>query len=161
MMSLPPGCTIADIGCGKGVMFQHLLGTNPKKLIAIDISAEMIRLAKDKWDDDRLELCNNDLFDASLPPLDAAVLFNAYPHFLDKQKLSERLAGDIRKGGALIIAHSMSRAEINGRHTGERVSTLSVALESAEAEANKFQKHFTAETLVDNDEVFFVKMTRR
>ena len=161
MMELPPKSVIADIGCGRGVMFEHLLKTDPEKIIAVDVSGEMIRLAKEQWHDERIEYVNGDLLDVSLPMLDAAIFFNAYPHFLDKEGLAAKLAKGIKKGGAMIIAHSLSRAEVNGVHSGEKVSKLSVALESAEDEARKFEQFFSTEALVDNDKVFLVKMLRR
>ena len=160
MMSLSPNGVIADIGCGKGVMFEHLLKTCPAKLIAVDVSGEMIRLAKELFGDDRLEYINGDFLDAELPALDAAVFFNSYPHFLDKVDLADKLALTLKKGGVMIIAHSASKTKINGAHSGESVSKLSVPLENAEAEASKFQKHFTTDTLIDNDEIYFVKMKR-
>ena len=161
MMGLPRGGVIADIGCGKGVMIEHLLKTNPMKIIAVDVSSEMIRSAKNLFDDRRVYFFNDDFFDVSFPMLDAAIFFNSYPHFTDKAALIEKLANIIKKDGILIIAHSLSRAEINGTHTGESVSKLSVPLDSAEAEARKYEMYFSPDTLVDNDEIYFVKMTRR
>ena len=40
-----PGSLIADIGCGKGVMLEHLLKTSPEKIYAIDLSPKMIASA--------------------------------------------------------------------------------------------------------------------
>ena len=160
MMALSPNGVIADVGCGRGVMFEHLLRTGPAKLIAIDVSSEMLRLAKERFCDGRIEYVHGDFLDVSLPPLDAVLFFNAYPHFLDKAALAGRLAQVLKKGGALIIAHSRSRAEINGRHRGGGASKLSAPLESAEAEAAKFQKDFATDALVDG-ELYFIKMIRR
>jgi len=161
MMKLMPNSVIADIGCGRGVMFQHLLKTNPAKIIAIDVSGEMIRLAKETFNDDRLEYINGDFFEISLQALDSAIFFNSYPHFLDKERLAIRLAKVVKKDGTVIIAHSLSKAQINGFHTGVSVSKLSVTLDNAEIEAKKFQRHFSLDTYVDNDELYFIKMTRR
>ena len=161
MMGISSNSVIADIGCGKGVMFEHLLKTKPAKIIAIDISGEMIRLAKELFSDDRIEYINGDLLEIPLPTLDAAVFFNSYPHFLDKEGLADKLASTLKKGGKFIIAHSLSKEKINGAHSGESVSKLSAPLESAEVEAKKYKKNFTAEILIDNDEFYFVKMIRR
>ena len=160
MMGISSNSVIADIGCGKGVMFEHLLKTKPAKIIAVDVSGEMIRMAKELHSDDRIEYINGDFLDAPIPALDAAVFFNSYPHFLDKEGLADKLALTLKKSGIMIIAHSSSKAKINGAHSGDSVSKLSVPLESAEAEARKFQNHFTIDTLIDNDEIYFVKMIR-
>jgi len=161
MMGLSPNSVIADIGCGRGVMFEHLLKTDPLKIIAVDISGEMLRYAKEQFSESRIEYVHDDFFDAPLPMLDAAVFFNSYPHFFDKSALTEKLARVLKKNGVSIIAHSLSRAEINGNHRGESVSKLSVPLDDAETEASKFQKYFSADVLIDDDEMYFVKMTRK
>lgn len=159
-MGIFPNSVIADIGCGTGVMFEHLLKTNPAKIIAVDISGEMLRSAKAHCNDRRMEYVHDDFVNADLPFLDAIVFFNSYPHFLDKSAVAQKAAQALKSGGALIIAHSLSRAEINGCHRGEKVSKLSVALESAEVEANKFLPFFVLDSSIDNDQIYFVKMTR-
>ena len=161
MMELSPNSVIADIGCGKGVMFEHLLKTNPAKIIAVDVSGEMLRLAKSIFSDERIEYINADFLTIELPVLDTAVIFNAYPHFCDKDALVKKLTQTVKTNGSVIIAHSRSRASINGTHTGERASSLSVPLENAVIEADKFSTFFTADVLVDNDKMYFVKLIKR
>ena len=161
LAEIPKGSVIADIGCGRGVMFEHLLKTEPKKLIAVDLSGEMIRHAKEKFSDPRIAFFNEDLLEMSLPEVDAAIIYNAYPHFLDKHALGGKLAEVIGQGGILIIAHGRSRALINGTHRGERVSTLSVPLDEVEKEAAKFEAFFRMETVLDNDQFYFLKLRRK
>jgi len=160
MMGLPTGSVIADIGCGRGVMFEHLLKTGPAKVIAIDLSGEMIRLARESFDDERIEYLHGDFLDAALPMLDAAVIFNSYPHFIDKEALAVRLGQAVRKNGIVMIAHSQGRAVINGRHKGG-ASKLSVPLESAADEGGKFEEFFAVDILVDDEDIYFVKMRRK
>ena len=161
MMGLAPGGVIADVGCGKGVMFPHLLNTGPAKLVAVDVSGEMLRLAGELFSDARIEYVNGDFLDAPLPPLDAAVIFNAYPHFTDKAALAAKLAQAVKPNGTAVIAHSMGREALNAHHTGQRVSKLSVPLEQAEVEAGRFAEFFSADALIDNDEMFFIKLSRK
>jgi len=161
LMVMPPNSMIADVGCGKGVILEHLLKTNPQKIFAIDVSGEMIRLAKESFNDDRIEFINSDFYTADLPVLDAVVFFNSYPHFIDKDGLVDKLAKMVKKDGVVIILHSLSRDEINGCHTGEKVSTLSVPLENAEVETVKFNGFFSLESFIDNDEIYFIKLVRR
>ena len=161
MMALPPNSVIADAGCGKGVMIEHLLKTGPKKIIAIDVSGEMIRLAKELFIDERIEYIQGDLYTVTLPILDIVIFFNSYPHFIDKGKLANKLADVIKKGGLLIIAHSLSKKDINGCHSGKNVSALSVPLENAEIEADKFSDYFILDSFVDNEEMYFVRLIRR
>jgi len=161
LMGLSNNSVIADIGCGKGVMFEHLLKTNPEKIIAVDISGEMIRFAEELFNGNRIEYVHGDFLDVRLPMLDAAIFFNSYPHFIDKDSLIDKLAQVLKRGGTMIIAHSLSRLEINGMHKSDGASKLFVPLENAEDEAKKFQKFFTSDFLIDDEEMYFVKMFRR
>jgi len=161
MMDLPPNSVIVDAGCGKGVMFEHLMKKEPSKIIAIDVSGEMIRLAKELFIDERIEYIQGDLYTVTLPILDIVIFFNSYPHFIDKGKLANKLADVIKKGGLLIIAHSLSKKDINGCHSGKNVSALSVPLENAEIEADKFSDYFILDSFVDNEEMYFVRLIRR
>ena len=160
MMRLPPHSVIVDAGCGKGIMFEHLLKTNPDKIIAVDISGEMLRLAKKLFKSSRIEFIHDDFLSATLPILDAVVIFNSYPHFLDKKTLAEKLASSLKKNGILIIAHSRSKVEVNSIHNRNSVSNLSVHLEAAAAEAKKFYNFFTPDVLIDSDAIYFIRMLK-
>lgn len=161
LAGLKSNCAIADIGCGQGVMFSHLLETEPKAIYGIDLSSKMLERARQSFSDKRIFLLHGDLLDLDLPPLDAAVIYNAYPHFLNKSALCDKLHKSIKKDGMLIIAHSTGKSSINGRHSGSRVSEVSVPLESAELEALKFSEHFFADTLIDEEELYFIKLIRK
>jgi len=161
LMDLSPNSLIGDIGCGKGVMFEHLLKTDPAGIIAVDVAGEMIRLAKELFQDSRITYVNDDFMDVGLPMLDAVVFFNSYPHFLDKEGLANKLAQVLVKDGKMIIAHSRGKAEVNGMHKSDRAMRISIPLENAEEEAKKFQAFFTLDTLVDDDQLYFLKMIRR
>ena len=160
LMGISPNSVIADIGCGTGVMFEHLLKTDPAKIIAVDLSSEMLRSAKARFNEPRIEYIHGDFLNAELPKLDAVVFFNSYPHFPDKPAVAKKAAQVLKNGGALIIAHSLSKSEINGRHQGEKVSKLSVSLENPEAEANKFKPFFSLDSSIDNDRMYFVKLIK-
>lgn len=160
MIDLKKGSLIADIGCGKGVMFGHLLKTEPRKIIAVDISSEMLKYAKESFSDERITCINEDVLTASLPVLDAALIFNSYPHFIDKRALAKKLAEHIRPDGCIVIAHSCSKKQINGRHKEGSAVKLSVPLRSAQEEAQEFLPYFISEKFVDNDELYFLKMIR-
>ena len=156
-----PGSTLADIGCGRGVMFEHLLKTDPKEIFAVDVSGEMMKYAQASYQDSRLTFRNEDFLQAQLPLLDGAIIYNAYPHFLDKPALAQKLAQQIRPGGIFVIAHGRGRAIINGTHRGKTVSPLSTPLEAAETEAQKFTSAFSLTKYIDNDDFYFIKLLRK
>jgi Methylase involved in ubiquinone/menaquinone biosynthesis len=160
MIGFKKNSLIADIGCGKGVLFEHLLKTEPQKIIAIDLSGEMLKSAKELFPDERIIYINDDFLNVSLPPVDAAILFNAYPHFLNKKSLAKKLADSVRPGGYAIIAHSLCKEKINAIHNGGTVFRLSVPLKPANEETKAFLPYFLPEKIVDTNELYLIKMKR-
>lgn len=155
------GSVIADIGCGRGVMVPHLLKTEPGRLIEIDVSSEMLRLCEKEWKRDGMEFVCGNLYELRLAGLDAAVLFNAYPHFMDKKALSETLYQCLKPGGTLVIAHSKGKEAINGFHREGTAFTLSIKLKSAEEEYEAFREQFELVEAEDNERIYFLDMKRR
>jgi SAM-dependent methyltransferase len=160
MIALKEHSVIADIGCGRGVMLPSLLGMNPSRIYAVDMSGEMIKYAKQSFSDKRITFINGDALGTPFPTLDCALLFNAYPHFTDKKALAEKLAGHVRGAGCVVIAHSRGREHINRIHDMSGAAHISVALRPAEEEAKEFLPYFAPERVVDSDGMFFLKMTR-
>jgi len=152
---------IADIGCGRGVMLPHLMKVSPKEIIAIDLSSEMIKYAKSTFGVNKITYLNEDLLAADLQTLDAAIVYNAYPHFPDKQAFAEKLFKHLKKDGIFIIAHGRGKSSINGTHSGKAVSKISVPLEEAEKEAKKFEQFFTLQKFIDNEDCYFIKFSRK
>lgn len=160
LVGLSEGCVIADIGCGKGILLSHLLKTNPKEIIAVDISSEMIKEAKQLYHNPRIIFLNEDVLTAPLPMLDAAILFNSYPHFLNRPALLHKLAAHVRQGGILVIAHSLSKEQINEVHQRKNLEWMSITLKPAQVESEFFHPFFYPNSLIDSESFFLIKMTR-
>jgi demethylmenaquinone methyltransferase/2-methoxy-6-polyprenyl-1,4-benzoquinol methylase len=160
MIGLKEQSVIADIGCGRGVMLAPLLCTNPKAVYAVDISEEMIKYARQSFSDKRITFINGDVLSAKLPGLDCALIYNAYPLFSDKAALADKLSQHVRPGGFAVIAHSRGREHINRIHDTSGAAHVSVTLRPAEEEAREFLPYFVPETIIDNDELYFIKMVR-
>ncbi len=157
-----PHSTIGDIGCGKGVMVPHLLKLAPKQLIEIDLSNEMIRLGKKRWNDPRLLHLCGDILTMPLPVLDTAVVFNAYPHLMDKKALASRLSCALRHEGTVIIAHSRSREFINAIHQDSPpCEKLSVPLKSPLEEYLHFEPWFQLKDWEDSQKLYYMKLLRK
>lgn len=161
MIGLRRNSVIADIGCGKGVMLAHLLKTHPSRVYAVDISGEMVRCARELHRDMCITFVNNDILNASLPLLDAAVIFNAYPHLTDKHALAEKLSEVVRPGGCVVIAHSHGRKKINGVYERKRMEAVSTPLRPARVEAMEFEPQFVPGIMIDSEDIFLLKMVRQ
>ncbi|WP_024466016.1 class I SAM-dependent methyltransferase [Treponema pedis] len=155
---LKPECTVLDIGCGTGILESRILKFNPKKILAIDISMNMILKAKQKFKDSRIEFLNADIYTLCENGFDRAFIFNAYPHFIEKENLAEKLYGCLKQNGRFIIAHDHSRHEVNSRHdkTIKREASVSFELKSAEEEAVIWKKFFKIDTLIDKENLYMI-----
>lgn len=159
---IPAQSTILDIGCGKGVMVPHLLKTSPRQIIELDVSKEMIRLGRERFSSPSIVHICGDILHTDLPPVDTAVIFNAYPHLMDKTALAKRLAHILSKEGSVIIAHSKSRDWINGIHRDDGpCEQISVPLKKPADEATDFAPWFIMEDWEDSARQYFIKFRKR
>ncbi len=145
---------VLDVACGTGVMFPHLLAQNPSEINAIDLSPEMVQRARKKCDDARVSVQEADFFEYEGEGYDIIVVYNAYPHFLDKSRFAKKAAELLKKGGRLLIAHSDSRAVVNGRHSGGEVEDVSDGLFTCAQEAQRLGDAFTYDIMVDTQRMY-------
>ena len=150
------GCKVLDVATGTGVLIPDYLGRNVVSVTGIDISTEMIRIAREKCKDPRVTFVAGDVETAVLPvDFDAIVVYNAFPHFPDPETLIRRLSSLLRTGGTLTVAHGMSRDEINARHR-EEAKPVSMGLMEAEELAAIFAKYLEVRTVISTDKMYQV-----
>lgn len=152
---ITPGVTVLDVACGTGVLFPFYLERQVSHITGVDLSEEMIRIAAGKFHDPRITLLAQDVEQLPSSRYDRVVIFNAFPHFPDPQRLLDTLAGHLHPDGRLTIAHDRSRHAINGHHQ-QQANQVSLGLPTAEEVAHLFPKVFDVDTLVDNDEIYIV-----
>lgn len=114
-----PGAEVLDVACGTGVLFPDYLARGAV-VTGIDISPEMARIAAEKFaGEPRVQVLCGDVEETAFPEtFDVVMVYNAFPHFPDPARLIARLAGLVKPGGRLSVAHGMSRAAIDGHHSG-------------------------------------------
>lgn len=158
---LTPGNSILDIGCGKGVMVPHLLKTAPKEIIELDVSKEMIRLGRERFSLPQITHICGDIFTVPLPSIDAAVVFNAYPHLMDKQALAKRLHRLLNDQGIVIIAHSKGKEFINAIHHDDGLcEEISIPLKTPLKEFEIFSSFFSLEDWQDASDLYYMKLKK-
>lgn len=117
-LSIGPGATVLDVGCGTGVLFPALLEKVGRDghIVALDISGEMLKRAQAKGYP--VECVQSDA--QRLPLKDGTfdwVVCNAvFPHFPDKLRALAEIRRVLRAGGWLLICHTASRQAINEFH---------------------------------------------
>ena len=114
---LPPGSRLLDVGCGIGGSARILARDYGFNVLAVSISPEQIRRAR-QLTPDRLT-CRFAVMDALALPLEDAgfdVVWSveAGPHIPDKQRFANELLRLLRPGGRLVVA------DWNRRDTRER-----------------------------------------
>jgi len=90
---------------------------------------------------------------------DRVMVYNAFPHFPDPEGLVRCLAGLLKPGGSLSIAHGQSRAEIDRRHQGS-AHHVSVKLMEAEKLSELFSKYLRVTVCISDDEMYMVSGVR-
>ena len=138
LANINPGDKVLDVACGTGIIDKHLLKLGAKNVVAIDLSENMIAIAKSKNSDENLRYEIADFYDFSEGDFDKIVIYNAYPHFTDTQAFLTAINNNLKKGGEFSIIHSDPPSVINARHSGG-AKIVSKDLESADEEANIFK----------------------
>lgn len=150
------GSTVLDVACGTGVLIPDYLKRDVISVSGVDISPEMIKIAKKKFSSEQVKFVCGDVFAEDLGgTFDSIVVYNAFPHFSDSEGLIRRLSVLLNPGGTLTIAHGAGRDTINAHHKGA-ASIVSVELMPAEDLAAIFAKYLNVETVISTDEMYQV-----
>lgn len=153
------GIDVLDVACGTGVLFPDYLKRGAASVTAIDISPEMVKIAQSKFPE--VQVICGDVETASFDrQFDAVMVYNAFPHFPDPAHLIAVLAGLVKPGGKLSVAHSMSRAALTHHHEG-RASTVSIDLLEEHALADLFAPWFQVDVLISDERMYQVSGIRR
>lgn len=104
LADVAPDATVLDIGCGTGRVTEALLALVPRgRVLAVDASADMVRLARDRLGD-RAEVWQQDVLDLDLGETIDAIVSTAALHWVtDHDRLWARLARALRPGGRLEV----------------------------------------------------------
>ena len=156
------GMTVLDVACGTGVMFPYYLQRGVTAVTGIDISPEMAKIAAEKYaDENRVRVVCGDVEEADFPELfDRIVVYNAFPHFPDPKALIRTLAGLLKEGGRLTVAHGASREAIDNHHKGAP-SKVSNGLMAADRLKKLFDPWFEVEVMISNSRMYQVSGVKR
>lgn len=155
------GVRVLDVACGTGVLMPDYLALNVAEVVGVDMSSEMIRVAKGKYSDARIKFVCEDVEAATgLRGFDRCVVYNAFPHFTAPGSLIECLSETLAAGGRLTVAHGMSRENINRHHAG-CAKNVSLELMSEDALALLFQPYFDVDIVLADDRKYIVSGTKK
>ena len=155
------GKDVLDVACGTGVLIPDYLSRNAGSVTAIDISPEMARIAQKKFASEKVEILCGDVEETDFGKrFDCVVVYNAFPHFPDPERLIARLSALLKPGGTLTVAHGMSREKIDAHHQGSAMH-VSNGLMSAEKLAEIFGKHLRVTAVISDERMYQVVGERR
>jgi trans-aconitate 2-methyltransferase len=101
LQGIAPDATVLDVGCGTGRVTESLLALVPRgRVLAIDASADMVGLARERLGD-RAEVWCQDVLDLELPPVDVIVSTATLHWVTDHDRMWARLAQALGPGGRL------------------------------------------------------------
>ena len=156
------GQEVLDVACGTGVLFPFYLERKVASVTGIDISHEMAKLAEAKHAAyDNIHVICGDVEETRFGrKFDTVMVYNAFPHFPDPERLIATLASVTREGGRLTVAHSASREQIDDHHKGA-ASKISNGLMYADELRQLFEPFFQVDVVISNQEMYQVSGTRR
>lgn len=151
------GMDVLDVACGTGVMFPYYLNRGVASVTGIDIAPEMAKIAAGKYENDsRVQVLCADVEDAVFDrKFDAIVVYNAFPHFPDPRRLIQTLAGLLKDGGKLTVAHGASREAIDNHHKGP-ASKVSNGLMAAESLKKLFDPCLQTQIVISDERMYQV-----
>lgn len=156
------GSSVLDVACGTGILIPYYMKHKVKKVVGVDISSKMIEIAKEKYADcDCVDFYIGDMEEIDLDQqFDCVMVYNAFPHFTNPQKLIKQLAGHLKENGILCVAHGMSRAEIDSCHKG-KAKHVSNGLIHEDKMEKLFEPYFEVKTKISNQDFYVVVGKKR
>ncbi len=151
-----PGKRVLDVACGTGVLFPDYLTRQVESVTAVDISEEMVKIAREKFPDAPIQVLCADV--EALPmtqTFDCIMVYNAFPHFPQPESLIANLSNRLAPGGTLTVAHGMSRAAIDHHHSGS-ASKVSIGLMHEDALAAIFERHLQVTVKISDSHMYQV-----
>ena len=150
---------VLDVGCGTGVLFPYYIERGVNSITAVDLSSEMIKLAKSKFP--QVNVICGDAEELSFDTtFDCIMVYNAFPHFPNPQRLIENLSQHLNAGGRLTVAHGMSKEELDEVHQ-KSAGKVSNMLPECDELAEMLKPHFDINIMISNDIMYQVVGTKK
>lgn len=149
------GKDVLDVATGTGVLIPDYLARNVASVTAIDISPKMAEICAAKFPGVSV-LCG-DVEETDFGRLfDCIVVYNAFPHFPEPERLIERLSSLLKEGGTLTVAHGMSREKIDSHHHSAEAGKVSVGLMHEDELEKIFAKYLEVTCKISDERMYQV-----
>ena len=159
--NIKEGDRVLDLACGTGIITGKLIDLSHRKVIALDIAPKMIEIAINKYSHNPLaSFIVGDFQTIQFPEgFDRIVIYNAYPHFLDRDAFRDALLRNLKPDGEFAIVHSLSRAALDSHHSG--IESISRSLLPVDQEASFYRNDFLIIDAEEDDGHYFIRGKRK
>ena len=147
------------MACGTGVLFPDYFARGVGSLTAVDISPKMAAIAAEKFPEARV-LCGDAQTVDFGRSFDAIMVYNAFPHFPEPEKLITRLGSLLKEGGRLSVAHGMSMEALAEHHAGS-AKHVSIDLLPPEKLAELFAQVCTVDVKISDSSRYMVSGVKK
>jgi len=90
-----------------------------------------------------------------LPKVDCCVIYNAFPHFPDPERLIGEMAGLLKPGARLTAAHGIGLKTLNEHHS-HAAAAVSNKMLTAEQMKRLFDRYLETDITISDDEIYIV-----
>ncbi len=153
------GVNVLDVACGTGVLFPYYLERNVSSITAVDLSPEMVKIAKNKFPQVNV-ICGDAEEIAFENEFDCIMIYNAFPHFPTPNALIKNLSKALKSGGKFTIAHGMSKTELDAIHK-KSAGMVSNILPECDELAQILKPYFNVDITISNEKMYLVTGTKR
>ena len=152
------GQKVLDVACGTGVLFPDYI-SRKAEVTGVDISSEMLQIAKKKFPDIEL-ICADAEEYAFTKAYDAVMIYNAFPHFPQPEKLIKNLSEALKKGGRITVAHGISEKELEKCHATVAKS-VSLPLPSKEKLSEMMSEFCDVDIMISDERMYMVSGVKK
>lgn len=145
---------VLDVACGTGVLFPDYLNCGVASVTGIDISPEMVNVAKLKFPDIEI-ICGDAETYCFKEQYDAVMIYNAFPHFTNSDMLFKNLLKALKVGGRFTVAHGLSEKELQKCHSSG-AAHVSQSLPSKEILAELMSVFFEVDIMISDERMYMV-----
>ncbi len=153
------GVSVLDVACGTGVLFPDYKKRKVASVTGIDISRQMVNIAKSKFPEYDV-ICDDAETYYFEKKYDAVMIYNAFPHFINAERLIENLSKAIKIDGRLTVAHGMSKEVLEKCHS-DKAKNISLPLSEKEEISALLSSFFDVDIMVSDSRMFVVSGTKK
>lgn len=148
--------TVLDVGSGTGITIPYYRSRGIEKIYACEKSSSMVEILERKFPE--ITIFHQSYLDPLIlkNSIDKIVIFNTFPHFRSFEPVFRNSVRYLKRGGRLIIAHSMNRLKLNECHRQKGIGVETDMLPSDYFFREMFHKYnFTRVVVEDSESDFF------